>query len=122
MPITILIVDDSRASRLMTSALINSVRPGQQILEADSGAAALKLLAETNADIGILDMNMQGMSGLDLAKEILARNAQTPLALLTANVQDATRQRAKQLGVHFFRKPVTDKVIIEILNTLAPEG
>jgi CheY-like chemotaxis protein len=82
----------------------------------------LKLLAETNADIGILDMNMQGMSGLDLAKEILARNAQTPLALLTANVQDATRQRAKQLGVHFFRKPVTDKVIIEILNTLAPEG
>ena len=118
----VLIVDDSRASRMLSSALIKQLRPQATIFEAADGDSALAVIDDQPADIGILDMNMPGMSGLDLAKEIQARSPDTRLALLTANVQDAIRARAEALGVKFFRKPVTEATLTEILKTLAPEA
>ena len=40
------------------------------------------------------------------------------LALLTANVQESIQRRAAELGVHFFRKPITESVVASILGLL----
>ncbi|MCB1788726.1 MAG: response regulator [Gammaproteobacteria bacterium] len=117
----VLIVDDSRVSRMMSGALVKSLRPGAAVVEAADGAAALALINEAGADIGILDMNMPGMNGLELAEELHRQTPQLPLALLTANVQDSVRNRAEAQGVHFFRKPISEALIMQILDTLAPE-
>lgn len=116
----VLIVDDSRVSRMMSTALVKQLRPGVEIFEAADGNAALAVLESNSADVGILDMNMPGMTGLELAEAMRARKCEARLALLTANVQDAIRLRAEAQGVRFFRKPITEAVITQILDELAP--
>jgi two-component system, chemotaxis family, chemotaxis protein CheY len=115
---TVLLVDDSRASRMLCCSVIRSLRPGLQLLEAGDGQAALALLVDVSPALAVLDMNMPGMSGLDLAEKIRVLHPETKLALLTANVQDAIKQRAAGLGVHFFRKPISEAVISDILELL----
>ena len=65
MSTTILLVDDSRASRMLCSSVIKSLRPGLVILEAGDAEAALAVLEAHTPDLAVLDMNMPGMSGID---------------------------------------------------------
>jgi len=118
MPTTILLVDDSRASRMLCSSVIKSLRPDLVILEAGDGEAALAVLATHTPDLSVLDMNMPGMSGLELAERIRVTRPAMKLALLTANVQEALQRRAAALGVSFFRKPIGEAVIADILGLL----
>ena len=114
----VLLVDDSRASRMLCCSVIRSLRPGLALLEAGDGEAALALLADVSPALAVLDMNMPGMSGLDLAEKIRVLHPETKLVLLTANVQEAIKQRAAGLGVHFFRKTISEAVISDILELL----
>lgn len=115
---TILLVDDSRASRMLCAAVMRSLHPGLQLLEAGDGAAALVLLEDARPDLAVLDMNMPGLSGLDLAERLCSSHPEMKLALLTANAQDAVQRRSASLGVHFFRKPISEAVIADILALL----
>lgn len=120
MTLKILIVDDSRLSRMMAAHYIQTLRPNIEIHEAPDGASAIKLLDCNDIDIGIVDMNMPGLSGLDLIEAIQQMRPAMRLALLTANTQEGMRQRAQNLHVHFFGKPITEAVISDILSALAP--
>ena len=70
------------------------------------------------ADLAVLDMNMPGMSGIELAERLRLSHPGMKLALLTANAQEAVQRRAAALGVHFFRKPIGETVIADILALL----
>lgn len=115
----VLIVDDSRVSRLISSSILKKLRPEIEIIEAADGSAALSIANGTQFDMGIFDLNMPGMDGLELAQAIKSKQPDTRIALLTANVQDSIKERAEAMGVSFFRKPITEKVITEILDELA---
>ena len=115
---SILLVDDSRASRMLCATVLRSLRPDLRILEAGDGDAALALMAGERADLAILDMNMPGMSGLELAEKLHLSHPAMKLALLTANAQDAIQRRAAAQGVYFFRKPIGEAVIGDILALL----
>ncbi|MBS0347534.1 MAG: response regulator [Proteobacteria bacterium] len=117
-PATILLVDDSRASRMLCASVMRSLRPDLTLLEAGNGEAALELLTTTRPDLAVLDMNMPGISGLDLAEKIRTTHPDLTLALLTANVQESIQRRAAGLGVRFFRKPIGETVISDILQLL----
>lgn len=118
MTASILLVDDSRASRMLCGSIIRSLRPDLQILEAGDGNAALTMIAAQPPTLAVIDMNMPGMSGLDLADRLRAEHPTIRLALLTANVQDSIQRRAAELGVHFFRKPIGEAVVANILALL----
>lgn len=115
---TILLVDDSRASRMLCVALLQSLRPGLRVLEAGDGRAALARLAGERPDLAVLDLNLPDMSGLELAEKIRARDTDIQLALLTADLQDTVRQSAARLDLPFFRKPVSQAMLGEILRLL----
>ena len=115
---SILVVDDSKVSRMMTMAFVKERYPDAVIHEAPDGAAALKAMDDHHPELVILDMNMPQMSGLEVAEQAIRLHPETRLALLTANVQEATRTKAEALGVQFFRKPINEGVINNILDTL----
>ncbi len=117
-PTTILLVDDSRASRMLCAAVMRSLHPELHLLEAGDGAAALALLDDARPDLAVLDMNMPGISGIELAERLRLSHPEMKLALLTANAQEAVQRRAAALGVHFFRKPIGEKIIADILALL----
>lgn len=117
----VLIVDDSKVSRMLIKAMMLARHPDWQISEADSGDKALQHLAGNQADLVTMDVNMPGMNGLDAAEQIKAQRPQAFIAMMTANVQSSTRQRAEQIGVHFFGKPITEDIIAQIVKRFEDE-
>lgn len=117
----LLIVDDSKVSRMRIRAFFVSHCPAWTIQEAASGDEALHLAVQERPDYVTMDVNMPGMSGLDAAEQIKARHAGAFIAMMTANVQSSTRQRAEQIGVHFFGKPITEDIIAQIVKRFEDE-
>ena len=59
------------------------------------------------ADIALIDFNMHGKDGLELASELRVTWPHMPIAILTANIQDEIIFRARQIGAAFVPKPIT---------------
>ncbi|XDD54047.1 response regulator [Leptospira sp. WS4.C2] len=109
-----LIVDDSTVTRLMIRKIILEKYPDWEILEASSADDAKSILTDhQDIDFFSLDQNMPGtLSGLDLAEDLKKNYKLSKIVLITANIQDAIKNRAKSIGIDFVEKPVTaDKII-----------
>lgn len=107
MPVTVLIVDDSKLARIVAGKAVSELQPEWQRVEANGAAQALELLDAQQIDICLIDFNMTGMNGLELAGELHARRPEMPLAIITANIQDEVIARAREVGAAFVPKPVT---------------
>ncbi|MBI3349297.1 MAG: response regulator [Burkholderiales bacterium] len=113
-PRKLLIVDDSRVSRMMIRAFFAKRQPGWTLLEAQSGDEAVERAAAERPDFVTLDVNMPGISGFEAAEKILAIDGQTRICMLTANIQESSRELARQLHVQFVSKPVTDSSLAQV--------
>jgi len=107
MPKTVLIVDDSKLARIVAAKTVSALQPEWARVEAPNAAEALKILGTTTIDVALIDFNMPGRDGLELAGDIRASFPQMPIALITANVQDEVVARARALNAGFVSKPVT---------------
>lgn len=114
-PKTLLIVDDSRVSRMMIRGLVAARRPGWTIVEAASGDEALQMVERQAVDCCTMDINMPGMLGTEAAEQIRQRHPALRLALFSANIQESQKARASQMGVKFVAKPVNEKSVLEAL-------
>ena len=115
---SVLVVDDSRVSRLMVRQYILSSRPEWHISEAATGEEALERADTAIPDLIIIDVNMPGMGGLAAAEQLRTVCPDARITLLTANVQNATRNRANELGIGFMEKPITEARIHQLIGTL----
>jgi len=115
---TILIVDDSRVSRMLSRQFILSMRPAWRIEEAATGEEALDKLDAVDPDLILLDVNMPGMGGIAAVEKLRDRRPAVNITLMTANVQEATRGKAHALGVGFAEKPITEERIQQIITNL----
>lgn len=114
----ILIVDDSRVSRMMISKIIHSKLTDSNIIEAENGDDALAKSADQAIDLMVLDYNMPGITGLELGSQLRASHPESKIWLLTANIQESIQKQAAELGILFQKKPVTEDKILGILKTL----
>ncbi len=107
MPLTVLIVDDSKLARFVVSKALATLQPDWARVEASSAAEALTLLEAVAADIALIDYNMADKDGLELASELRVLKPDMPIAILTANIQDEIIARAREIGAAFIAKPIT---------------
>lgn len=86
---TVLIADDEPSLRLLVSATIESEL--LTVLEAQDGDEAWALLQEQPPDLALLDVQMPGRTGLELARAIRAEPtlAHTKIIILTSKAQQA---------------------------------
>lgn len=103
----ILLVDDSRIARMTMKHILQSLDLSLTLLEAGSADEAEAVLSTETADIALIDFNMPGRDGLELAAAISESYPQIRMALVTANIQDALAQRARDLGMAFLPKPAS---------------
>lgn len=68
--LTALVVDDEFLARQRIQDLLEGAERIGRVLTADSGRAAVRAIAEHEPDLMFLDMQMPGMSGLDVVREI----------------------------------------------------
>lgn len=118
-PKRMLIVDDSKMSRMMISKIVKTHWPEWEILEAASGEEALAVAEGQDIDVMTLDMNMPGMDGVTLGVELRKRYPNAEISLVTANIQEAVRQKAREATMIFIPKPITEDRIAGYLNTVA---
>jgi len=111
----LLIVDDSRMSRMLLRAMVADSRPDWRIIEAVSGNEALETIAKENPDFVSMDVNMPGISGLEAAGRIRLHHPKTRIALCTANIQESIREAAARVGVHFVAKPITKNSVADAI-------
>ena len=105
---TILIVDDSKLARIVVGKAVSALQPDWKRLEAGNADEALTILDAEPVDLLIIDFNMPGKNGLELAEELRARFPAMPMALATANVQDEVISRARASGATFVPKPISE--------------
>jgi signal transduction histidine kinase/ActR/RegA family two-component response regulator len=81
-PLTILLVDDEEIVRVGTGEMIRDL--GHQVIEADSGAQALTLLADgLTPDVIITDYKMPRMDGAALSRRLQAEHPSLPILIIT---------------------------------------
>ncbi len=116
---TIMLVDDSKVSRLMLKAIIENKFPEWQILEAENAAEALKLslYENDNIDLITLDMNMPGTDGLTIAPQLKGNCTHAVIALLTGNVTKEVKSKAENQDLLFIAKPITEDKVIEFVTS-----
>ncbi|MEO5346979.1 MAG: response regulator [Magnetococcus sp. YQC-9] len=114
---SVLVVDDSSLARMMVRKIFVTRFPEWQLIEAKDGDEAL---AQTGGEIqlALLDFNMPGMNGIELAEKLMERYPRISVYLVTANIQERMHQRAEAMGIGFIKKPIAENKIAEILKSL----
>lgn len=111
---TILVVDDeSKIVRLVRDYLQNA---GFRVIVATDGKTALAQFRYEQPDLVVLDLNLPGMDGLEVAHAIRqAQTAQrkTPIIMLTARVEEADRVSGLELGADdYVTKPFSPRELV----------
>lgn len=118
MPKKILAVEDNTINMVLISRIVEA--EGHTLLEATDGPAALKLLAADMPDLILLDINIPGIHGLDLARRIRAdrRLARVPLIATTANALMGDRERCLEAGCdEYLPKPLDIRRLRQLMRS-----
>ena len=101
----ILVVDDERSMREMLEIFLG--REGYEVAGCSSASDALEVLAEDQGfDLIITDINMPGLTGLDLLKSVGELEKEIPVIMITAYGSPDSAVQAMKLGaVDYITKP-----------------
>ena len=105
---TVLLVEDEESVRQLVSETLSS--RGYQVLEAENGEKALKLAADCarTIDLMITDVVMPGISGRELARELIKARPQTKVLFLSGYTEDAViNQGVLEPDTAFLQKQFT---------------
>lgn len=113
----ILVVDDDLHIREMVRHFLKS--EGWEVLEASDGREALAVLADTPADLVILDIMMPGMDGWELCRELKEQEENLPVLMLTAKGEAAQVVKGFALGTDdYIAKPFDPMVLVARVKAL----
>jgi DNA-binding NtrC family response regulator len=115
---TVLIVDDDPTQRRLLQAVIE--KQGFEVASADSGEAAMDVLARGGVDVMLLDLVMPGMDGMDVLDAVQRKGIDTPVIVLTAHGGIETVVAAMRAGAaDFFIKPASpERITVSVRNAL----
>ncbi len=119
MTVTVLIIDDSKLARIVTSKNLHALQPDWDKVEASNADEALSIVSNRKVDVALIDYNMPGKNGLELAGELRALYPTMPLAVITANVQDEIINRARAVNATFVAKPITEDALRAFISGAA---
>lgn len=113
----IMIVDDVTTIRQIVAAVLDSV--GYKVIEAASAEQALLIAEEQRCHLVLADVNMPGMSGLELIAKLreLKSFRSTPIVILAKGGKDENIQKAVALGANgWIEKPFTPERLLSTVN------
>ena len=111
----IAIVDDDDVVREAMKSLMRSL--GYNASTFGSADEFLKSEQVSNTSCLVTDLQMPGLSGIDLQDWLIARGHRIPIIFLTAYPDQAARMRAMKAGaIGFLSKPSSDEHLLGYLN------
>jgi CheY-like chemotaxis protein len=120
----ILVIDDSAFQRRTLRKILNV--DGHDIQEAANGREGLDVFAQFDPDCIVLDILMPDLNGLSFLRKLREQGANTPVIVLTADIQDTTSQECLKLGakdvVHKPLLPSEGERLRSIINAVLESG
>ena len=119
----VMCVEDNSVNMLLVSRIVEA--EGHELVQAEDGMVAEEILSKMTPDIILLDINLPGKSGLELAREFKAneRLAPVPLIATTAQVLVGDRERCLEAGCDdYLPKPLDIRKLREVLRHYLSNG
>ena len=118
----ILLVDDSGLARRGVRQILESA--GYVVAEAEDGLIALERYFLEKPDLVLLDLVMKGMNGLDVLKKLHELDPGARVIVVSADVQDSSREMALSGGAAgFLNKPVDRAGLLSVVaSVLVPRS
>ena len=109
------IIDDNASIRTAIRRLIQSA--GLVVEEFSSAEEFLLSGRSQNSACLILDLQLQGMSGLDLQKQLLISNPRLPIIFMSATADEISTEQALRSGaIEFLEKPINEQALFAAIN------
>lgn len=118
----LLVEDDATVAEVVTGLL---QQRGHRVVHAAHGLAALTEVASADFDAGLLDLDLPGLDGFALARQLRGTGFAAPLLAVTARADADAEAQARAAGFDgFLRKPVTGDLLAAALAKVlsAAEG
>ena len=123
-PLRILVGDDDRDTATTLRAILRD--EGHEVQTALRGDDALELARLMRPDVVILDINMPGLSGYAVARELRDRSGMVPPLLIAISgvwTQSSDTQLGKSVGFdHYLLKPCDPAAVLRLLEPLRLAG
>ena len=118
-PLSLLLVEDDPTVAEVIGGLLR--REGHAVTHAAHGLAALAALADTAPDAALLDLDLPGLDGYALARQIRAQGFTGMMIAITARADAEAEPLAMRAGFdRFLRKPLTGAILARALAEVAP--
>jgi FixJ family two-component response regulator len=119
--INIAVVDDDQSYACALERLFRA--SGFSVSTFASGEAFLAPAMLAEPDCLVLDIQLGGMSGLDLERRLRERGDRTPIIFVTAHDAPGVREAAEQAGCSgYFAKPVRGQLLVEAIYKALDSG
>jgi twitching motility two-component system response regulator PilH len=117
----VLIIDDAKFTRTMLKRLI--VEFGYETIEATNGREGIDIICRDKPDIVLTDLHMPEMDGIELLTILKETNQDVHVIVVSADIQDITKDKCMNLGVsYFFNKPPDKEKLQKAIETILNEG
>jgi len=120
----ILLVEDNEQNRYLATFLLE--RRGHVVVSATSGPAALVLVAEVLPDLVLLDIQLPGMDGYQVARALKGdpRFQHIPIVAVTSYAMMGDRERIFETGAQgYIEKPINPETFVaEVESFLNPQA
>ena len=115
----LLLVEDDETVAEVIGGLLRA--QGHRVVHAGHGLAALAEAAAAAFDMALLDLDLPGIDGLALARQMRAQGFDGPLLAVTARADAEAEPLARAAGFDgFLRKPLTGELLAGALESLLP--
>ncbi len=117
--LSVLITDDSLIARKKIKGLLKET--GMKIAEAISGKEALDTMEVEKFDLLLLDLLMPEVDGFEVLRKLKERNIKIPIIIISADIQEATKELCYELGaLEFLNKPPSKTELLDAIENVLP--
>lgn len=110
----ILLVDDSKVMLKMIERLLNEKLPEYKVYTWSNPELALEEIKGQSLtfDFALIDYNMKEMNGIEFLNQLFGFDTppvdRDKVSMLSANIQEAVQNKAKEIGLDFIAKPLDE--------------
>ena len=122
---SVFVVDDEPEMRMLARVFLE--RGGFSVVdEAEDGPQALERFHDLNPppipSVVLLDNRMPGLTGLEVAEQMLSRHPDQVIVLFSAHLDSAVKEKARSLGIAACVSKMEASRLPAIIRTLLPQG
>ena len=115
----ILIVEDSKFARTILAKTLQENIPDATIIAAGDGMDGFESYQREKPDLIITDLLMPRVNGQEFIQKLRLTDTHTPVVIISADIQNATRDEMAQLGIlSFINKPLSAEKAAQLLGLI----